>query len=103
MIISVLQSQHVRIVSSDKVDVSKVTEEGHVPSKTISIIEDTAVSADTLIIDEIHMSNSASDDVNETVEPTTLHFPVAYIDNNTRSIAIYNTAHKFVAKTYSTL
>ena len=59
MIISVLQSQHVRIVSSDKVDVSKFIEEVHVPFKTVSIIEDTAVGANTLVIDEIHMSDSA--------------------------------------------
>jgi len=84
------ESQHVRIVSSDEVDVSKVIEEVHVPFKTVSIIEDTTVGADTLVIDEIHMSNSASDDVNEIVELTTLHFPIAYIDDITRSIAIYN-------------
>jgi len=56
-----------------------------------------------LIIDEIHMSNSASDDVNEIVEPTTLHFPIAYIDDITRPIAIYNDTHKFAAYPYSTL
>jgi len=42
-----LESQHVRIVSSDEVYVSKVIEEVHVPSNTVSIIEDTAVSAHT--------------------------------------------------------
>ena len=31
------ESQHVRIVSSDEVDVSKVIEEVHVPPKTITI------------------------------------------------------------------
>ena len=69
-----LESQHVRIVSSDEVDVSRVIEEVHVPFNTVSIIEDTTVGADTLVIDEIHMSDSASDDVNEIVESTTLHF-----------------------------
>ena len=68
-------------MSSDEVDVSKVIEEVHIPSKTVSIIEDTAVGADTLVIDEIHMSNSASDDVNEIVEPTTLHLSVASIND----------------------
>ena len=90
-------------MSSDEVDVSKVIEEVHVPSNTVSIIEGTTIGADTLIIDEIHMSNSASDDVNEIVEPTTLHFPVAYIDDITRPIAICNNTHKFVAYPYSTL
>ena len=79
------ESQRVRIVSSD---VSKVIEEVHVPSKTVSIIKDTAVGADTLVINEIHMSDSASDNVNKIVEPTTLYFPVAYIDDITRPIAI---------------
>ena len=64
------ESQHIRIVSSDEVDVSRVFEEVHVPFNTISIIEDTAVGADTLVIDEIHMSDSVSDGVNEIVEPT---------------------------------
>jgi len=49
------------------------------------------------------MSNSASDDVNEIVEPTTLHFPVTYIDDITRPIVIYNDTHKFAAYPYSTL
>ena len=35
------ESQHVKIVSSDEVDVSKVIEEVYVPPKTVSI--DTAV------------------------------------------------------------
>ena len=56
------ESQHVKIVSSDEVDVSKVIEENHVPSNIVSIIEDTAVDADTLVIDEIHMSDSVSDE-----------------------------------------
>ena len=46
------ESQHVRIVSSDEVDVSRVIEEVHVPFNTVSIIEDIAVGADTLVIDE---------------------------------------------------
>ena len=46
------ESQHVRIVFSDEVDVSKVIEEVHVLPKTVSI--DTTVGADTLVIDEIH-------------------------------------------------
>jgi len=97
------ENQHVRIMSSDEVDVSKVIEELHVPSKTVSIIEDTAVGADTLVIDEIHMSDSASDDVNEIVEPTTLHLHVTYIDDITRPFAFYNYTHKFVAYLYSIL
>jgi len=84
------ESQHVRIVSSDEVDVSRVIKEVHVPSNTVSIIEDTAVGADTLVIDKIHMSDSASDDVNEIVEPTILHLPLAYIEDITRPIAICN-------------
>ena len=75
-------------MSSDEVDVSKVIKEVHVPPKTVNI--DTIVGADTLIIDEILMSDSTSNDVNEIVEPTTLHSHVAYIDNITRPIAIYN-------------
>ena len=89
------ESQHVRIVSSDEVDVSRVIEKVHIPSNTVSIIEDTTVGAD-MIIDEIHMSNSASDDVNEIVESTTLHLPVAYIDDITRPIAICNNTHKLL-------
>jgi len=95
--------QHVRIVSSDEVDVSKVIEEVHVPFNIVSIIEDTAVGVDTLVIDEIHMSDSASDDVNEIVEPTTLLLHVAYIDDITRSIAICNDTYKFATYPYSTL
>jgi len=41
--------------------------------------------------------------VNEIVEPTTLHLPVAYIDDITRPIAICNDTHKFAAYLYSTL
>ena len=41
--------------------------------------------------------------MNEIVEPTTLLLPVAYIDDITRPIAIYNNTHKFVAYSYSTL
>ena len=50
------ESQHVRIVSSNEVDVLSVIEEVHVPFNIVSIIEDTAVGADTLVIDEIHIS-----------------------------------------------
>jgi len=71
------ESQHVRIVSSDEVDVLRVIEEVRVPFNIVSIIEDTTVGADTLAIDEIHMSGGVNDDVNEIVEPTTLHLPVA--------------------------
>ena len=49
------------------------------------------------------MSDSASVDVNEIVEPITLYLPVAYIDDITSSIAICNDTHKFAAYTYSTL
>ena len=42
-------------MSSDEVDVSRVIEEVHVPFNTVSIIEDIAVGADTLVIDEIHI------------------------------------------------
>ena len=90
-------------MSSDEVDVSKDIEEVHILSKTVSIIKDTAVGANKLVIDEIHMSDSASDDVNEIVEPTILHFLVAYIDDITRPIAIYNDTHKFAPYLYSTL
>jgi len=76
------ESQHVIIVSSDEVDISRIIEKVHVPSNIVSIIEDTAVGADTLVIDEIHMSASASDDMNEIVEPTTLHLSVAHIDDS---------------------
>ena len=84
MIISVLQ----RVNMLDLCPVMKLMSRRllkvvHVPFKTVSIIEDTTVGADTLVIDEIHMSNSASDDVNEIVETTTLHFLVAYIDDIT--------------------
>ena len=73
-------------MSSNEVDVLKVIEEVqvYVPSNTVSIIEDTTVDAGILVIDEIHMSESVSDDVNEIVEPTTLHLPVACIDDITR-------------------
>ena len=58
-------------MSSNEVDVLKVIEEVqvYVPSNTVSIIEDTTVDAGILVIDEIHMSESVSDDVNEIVEP----------------------------------
>jgi len=63
-------------VSTDDVDDSKVTEEFHVPSKTLIIIEDTSVCADTLVNDEIHMSSdSVSDDVDEIVESNTPTVP----------------------------
>ena len=90
-------------MSSDEVDVSRAIEEVHVSSSTVSIFEDIAVGTDTLVIDEIHMSDSISDDVNEIAEPTTLHLPVAYIDDVTRPIAICNDTHKFATYPYSTL
>jgi len=46
---------------------------------------------------------SASDNVNEIVEPTILYLPVTYINNINRLIAICNDTHKFVAYPYSTL
>jgi len=59
-------------VPTDDVDDSKVIEEVHIPSKTLNIIENISVYADTLVNDEIHMSSdSASDDVDETVESNT--------------------------------
>jgi len=97
------ESQHVRIVSSDEVDVSKVIKKVYVPSNIVSIIENRAVGADTLVINEIHMSDSACDDVNEIAEPTTLHFHVAYIDDITSQIAICNDTYKFVVYLYITL
>ena len=90
-------------MSNDEVDVSRVIEEVHIPFNTVSIIEDRAVCADTLVINEIHMSDSVSDDVNEIVEPSTLLLPVAYIDDITRSITICNDTHKFATYSYSTL
>jgi len=63
------ESQHVRIVSSDDVDDSKVVEDVHVPPKTASIIEDLSVGFSTPIFDETYVSSdSSSDDVNELVE-----------------------------------
>ena len=57
---------------TDDVDDSKVIEEVHIPSKTLSIIEYTSVCTDTLVNDEIHMSSdSASNDVDEIVESNT--------------------------------
>ena len=41
--------------------------------------------------------------MNEIVEPTTLHLPVAYIDDITRPITICNDTHKFTTYPYSTL
>ena len=70
------ESQHVKTVPTDDVDDSKVVEDVNVPSKTASIIENIAVSSDILIINEIHMSSdSASDDVDEIVEPNTPTMP----------------------------
>ena len=88
-------------MSSDEIDVSRVIEEVHIPSNTVSIIENTAVGADTLVIDEIHMFDSASDDGHEIVESPTLYLPVAYIDDITRPIAICNDTHKFASYLYS--
>jgi len=52
------------------VSLGELTCYNHVSSKTASIIEDIAVDFDTPIIDEIYMSSgSASDDVDEIVEP----------------------------------
>jgi len=66
------KSQHVRTVSSDNVDDSKVVENVHVPSITASIIENISVDSDTLIIDEVHIcSDSTNDNVDEIVEPNT--------------------------------
>jgi len=67
------ESQHVRIVpSDDDVDDSKVVEDIHIPSKTVSIIEDISVGSDAPIINEVCMSsNSTSDNVDEIVEPKT--------------------------------
>ena len=70
------ESQHVKTVPTDDVDDSKVIEEVHVPSKTLSIIEDTSVCADTLVNNEIYMSSdSASNDVDEIVESNTTIMP----------------------------
>ena len=56
-------------LSSDDVDDSKVVEDVHVPSKTVSIIEDISVDSNTLIIDEVHMSSdSITNDVSEIFE-----------------------------------
>jgi len=61
---------------TDDVDDAKVVEGVHVPSTTASIIEDITVGFDTLIVDEIHTSsNSASNDIDEIVEPNTLTVP----------------------------
>jgi len=58
------------------VDDSKIVEDIQVPPKIVSIIEDIAVSFDTPIIDETHMSfDSASNDVNVKVEPNTTIVP----------------------------
>jgi len=66
------ESQHVKTVPIEDVDDSKVIEEVHIPSKTLSIIEYTSVCTDTLVNDEIHMSSdSASNDVDEIVESNT--------------------------------
>jgi len=70
------ESQHVKVVPIDDVDDLKVVEDVQVPPKTVSIIENIAVSFDTPIIDETHMSSdSASDDVDEIVEPNTPTVP----------------------------
>jgi len=75
MIISLLDS-YVKTVPTNDVDDSNVVEDVHVPFKIANIIEDISVVSDTLIIDEIHMSfDSASDDVDEIVEPNTPTMP----------------------------
>jgi len=65
------ESQHVTTMLTDDVDDSKIVEDVHVPSKTVSIIEDIAVGSDTPIIDVHISSDSASDDVDEIIEPNT--------------------------------
>ena len=52
-------SQHVRIVSSDDVDDSKVVEDVHFPSNSASIIDDISVGSDTPIINEVYMSSDS--------------------------------------------
>ena len=70
------ECQHVTTMSSNDVNDSKVIEDVHVPPKTVSIIEDISVGSDTPIIDEIYWSSdSASDDVDEIIEPNTLTVP----------------------------
>ena len=63
------ECQHIRTVSSNDVDDSKVVEDVHVPSKVANIIKDITVDFGTPIFDEIHVSSvSTSDDMNEIVE-----------------------------------
>jgi len=63
------ECQHVRTVSSNDVDNSKVVEDVHVPPKTASIFKDITVDFSTPMFDEIHVSSdSTSDDLNEIVE-----------------------------------
>jgi len=70
-----LRKSTVTIMLIDDVDL-KVVEDVHVSYKTSSIIEDIVVGSDTPIIDELYMSSdSASDDVNEIIEPNTLTVP----------------------------
>ena len=63
------ECQHIRTVSNNDVDNSKVIEDVHVPIKIASIIKDITVDFGTEIFDEIHVSfDSIGDDVNEIVE-----------------------------------
>ena len=54
------ECQHVRTVSSNDVDDSKVIEDVHILPKTASIIEDISVDSDTPIIDEIYVSSDGT-------------------------------------------
>jgi len=58
-----LESRHVRIVSSDDVDDSKVVKDVHISSKTTSIIDDISVDFNTLIIEEGHASYEGTSEV----------------------------------------
>jgi len=69
------KSQHVRTVLSDEVNDSKVVEDFYVSSKTVNIIKNISVGSDTPIIDNIHVSDSTSNDVNEIVEPNVPAMP----------------------------
>jgi len=69
MIVSILESQHVRNVHSDDIDDSKVVEDVHVPPETVSIIKGITIDFSTPILDEAHIPyDSTSDDMNEIVE-----------------------------------
>ena len=75
------ECQHVRTMSSNDVDDSKVIENIHVTPKTVSIIEDIAVDFDKLIINETYMSSdSVSNDVNVKFEPNTTIVPSKLVE-----------------------